>query len=77
MLRQTLKTLAIFVATATLLSGCIPGYGYGTRPGYYGGGYSGYSYRTTVYRPAGGGWRGGRWGYSGGGFHGGGCRGHR
>ncbi len=77
MQRNILKSIVIFVLFATVLSGCIPGYGYGMRPGYYGGGYSGYNYRTTTFRPAGGGWGGGGWGYSGGGFHGGGLRGHR
>lgn len=76
MLRQTAKVLAIFVLTATTMTGCLSSYGYGGRPGgYYGGGYSNYGYRTVSVRPVGGGWGHG-WGGGGyrGGYHGGGCR---
>ena len=38
MLRHTLTSLALFALLAATLAGCIPGYGYGMRPAYYGGG---------------------------------------
>jgi hypothetical protein len=77
MASTSLKSLLLFVTILVTASGCMGGYGYGVRPGYYG---SGYGYRAPVYRGNGGGWgggmRGGGWGYSGGsgGFRGGGCR---
>ena len=75
MLHKNLKSLVLLLVAAATLSGCIPGYGYGMRPAYYGGGYTTYS-RTPIYRTTpgwgGGGWGGG--GLRGGGFRGGGCR---
>ena len=76
MLRHTLTSLALFAVLATTLSGCVPGYGYGMRPGYYGGGRPVYSYRTPTYRTAPGWGGGGGWGYTGGGDHGGGYSHH-
>ena len=79
MLHKNWTSLVLLLVAAATLSGCISSYGYGGRPGYYGGGYTTYT-RAPIYRPApsGGGWHGmsgGGWGHGwGGGVRGGGCR---